>query len=156
MSNRSLDVLVPVFNEAEVLDVLFQRLASLFATEKIQELKLSRVRFVFIDDGSRDETARRIADRIREGFPGLLIRLSRNFGHQSALSAGFDHADADFIAVIDADLQDPPELVGEMIRKLDEGFDVVYGQRRSPTEGPLKKLAYWAFYPFLSIISEIH
>jgi dolichol-phosphate mannosyltransferase len=155
MSNRSLDVLVPVFNEAEVLDVLFQRLASLFATEKIQELKLSRVRFVFIDDGSRDETARRIADRIREGFPGLLIRLSRNFGHQSALSAGFDHADADFIAVIDADLQDPPELVGEMIRKLDEGFDVVYGQRRSRTEGPLKKLAYWAFYRFLAIISEI-
>src|SRR3981081_3106307 len=128
MSNRSLDVLVPVFNEEEVLDALFQRLATAFATEKLRELNLSTVRFVLIDDGSRDQTARRIADRIREGFPGLLIRLSRNFGHQSGLSAGFDHADADFIAVIDADLQDPPELVPEMIGKLDQGFDAVYGQ----------------------------
>src|SRR5579864_8673467 len=133
-TSRSLEILIPVFNEEVSLPDLFNRFNSVFSPEPMSRCHLSQVHYLFIDDGSSDQTPSIIAEKIRSGWPATLIRLSRNFGHQPALTAGMDHAQADLVAVIDADLQDPPELLFEMIRKMDEGFDVVYGERRHRQE----------------------
>jgi polyisoprenyl-phosphate glycosyltransferase len=155
MSSVSLDVLIPVYNEGEVLDVLFSRLSTSLAPARLEEAGVNRVRFIFIDDGSTDDSAQQIADRIRSGSSDLLLRLARNFGHQAALTAGLDHATADYVAIIDADLQDPPELLPEMILELRRGHDVVYGQRRSRKEAWPKRAAYWLFYRLLKMISDV-
>jgi len=150
----SLDIVIPVFNEDETLELLFQRLESVFSLAARSACGLSRVRYLFVDDGSRDRSAQIIADRIRAGAPALLLRLSRNFGHQAAIVAGLDHADADLIAVIDADLQDPPEELVPMIAKWRAGFDIVYGVRQHRKENPVKKACYYLFYVILYHLSE--
>ncbi|MGZ3652346.1 MAG: glycosyltransferase family 2 protein [Bdellovibrionota bacterium] len=155
MHTGTLDILIPFYNERPALEELLVRLNSCFSPQALTQANLRNVRFIFIDDGSSDGSAEFIAERIRGGLNALLLRLSRNFGHQQALSAGFDHADADFVAVIDADLQDPPELILPMISRLGEGYDIVFGQRRSRSEGWFLRFAYWAFYRLLAVISEV-
>jgi dolichol-phosphate mannosyltransferase len=85
----------------------------------------------------------------------VVYRLSRNFGHPNAVSAGLDHADADVVAVLDADLQDPPELVLEMLDRWRKGVDVVFAQRRKRKEGVFKRAGYWAFYRLVSLLSDL-
>jgi dolichol-phosphate mannosyltransferase len=85
----------------------------------------------------------------------VLYRFSRNFGHQNAVSAGIDHSEADLLAIIDADLQDPPELIPEMVGRWREGFDVVYAERKKRKESALKIAAYWLFYRLVALLSEI-
>lgn len=149
-----LDLVIPVFNEEEVLEMLFERLEHEFAPEQLARHGLHKVRFIFVDDGSVDRTAGKIAERIRAGFPAVLIRLTRNFGHQSAVTAGLANSDADLTAVIDADLQDPPKAILEMLALWREGYDVIYGQRRKRKEGPFKVFCYWLYYRILSFLSE--
>jgi len=151
----SLELIIPVFNEEAVLPALFERFASVLSPAALHQARLSHVHFLFIDDGSSDQTAPIVAARIRSGWPGTLIRLSRNFGHQSALTAGLDHADGDLVAILDSDLQDPPELILDMVSRIHEGYDVVYGERRSRTEPWFKKAAYWIFYRFYRLVSEV-
>lgn len=151
----SLDIVIPVFNEEAVIDALVERLRATFAPEALALHGVDRFRVLFVDDGSRDRTAAMIADHIRAGLPAVCLRLTRNFGHQAALSAGLDHADADLVAVMDADLQDPPELIWEMLGRLREGYHVAYAQRRDRQEGPIKRLGYWAFYRMLAVMSDI-
>ena len=99
-----------------------------------------------MDDGSRDDTFE-IANRIGAQDPHLkVLSFSRNFGHQAAVTAGLEYASGDIIAVIDADLQDPPEELGRFIDKCREGYDVVYAIRVKRKEGPLKRFAYFAYY----------
>jgi glycosyltransferase involved in cell wall biosynthesis len=135
----TLDVVVAVWNEEEVLALLFERLGSVFSSEKLQQLRIKTVRYLMIDGG----------------VPATLYRLSRNFGHQSAVGAGLDHARGDLVAIIDADLQDPPELIPDMVEKWREGHDVVYAQRRKRAENPLKLAGYWAFYRLVAFLADI-
>jgi polyisoprenyl-phosphate glycosyltransferase len=151
----SLDLVIPVWNEEAVLSLLFARLREAFSPERCAGSGIGSVRYVLVDDGSHDRTAELIRAEIEKGLPALLLRLSRNFGHQAAVSAGLDHARADLVAVIDADLQDPPELIHEMTARWRQGFDVVYGVRRRRKENPFKVAGYWAFYRLIALLSDL-
>jgi dolichol-phosphate mannosyltransferase len=151
----TLDVIIPLYNEAEVLDLLFAALDQTFSSRNLESRHVRRVRYLFVDDGSTDDSARIVAERIRGGAPAVLYRLSRNFGHASALSAGLDHATADLVAVLDADLQDPPAVVLTMIDKAREGYNVVFGQRRKRKESVFKRIGYWSFYRLIALLSDI-
>jgi glycosyltransferase involved in cell wall biosynthesis len=152
---ESLDIVVPVYNEEKVIDLLVNRLADVFSAPNRASRGLDRWRVTFVDDGSTDGTVGAIRRHIASGFPATCIRLSRNFGHQAAVSAGLDHADADAVAVIDADLQDPPELLWDMVDRLREGYDVVYGQRMNRTDPIAKRVGSWIFYRMATLLSEV-
>jgi glycosyltransferase involved in cell wall biosynthesis len=124
MTDRQrLDVVVPAFNEAAGLPVFHQRL-----TAVLDRIELAG-RIIYVDDGSRDETWSVLTALAAADPRVATLRLSRNFGKELALTAGLDYADADAVVVIDADLQDPPELIPEFIARWRDGFDVVYGTR---------------------------
>ena len=151
----TVDLIIPLYNEADVLDLLFDTLDRTFCPENLAPRNVAGVRYVFVDDGSSDASARIIAERIRAGASAALYRLSRNFGHANAVSAGIDHATADLVAVLDADLQDPPAVVLEMIDRAREGHNVVFGQRRKRKEHVLKRAGYWTFYRLVAFLSDI-
>ena len=123
--------------------------------ENLQLNQINSVRYLFIDDGSKDKSAEIINGYIKEGINATLYRFTRNFGHQNAVSAGLDNSTSDVVAVLDADLQDPPEVVLLMIAEWRKGYDVVYGVRKKRKENFLKRSAYWIFYRLLSYLSEI-
>ncbi len=151
----TLDIVIPVHNEEKVLDLLFQKLQVVFSSETQRKHGLKSVRYLLIDDGSKDQSANIVCRHIASGIPATLYRLSRRFGHQNAVSAGFEKSNADVIACIDADLQDPPEVILEMIAKWRQGYDVVYGQRQKRKENFIKVAGYWLFYRLLAYLSEI-
>jgi len=151
----TLEIVIPVYNEGEVVGLLLDRLARAFAPEELRAHGVSRVSLLFVDDGSTDDTATLLAARIEAGLDARLIRFSRNFGHQSAVCAGLDRADADLVAIIDADLQDPPELILPMVDRWRTGADVVYARRRRRRASALKKLGYWMFYRMVAFLSDI-
>jgi dolichol-phosphate mannosyltransferase len=144
-----ISLVVPAFNESAVLKALYERVAAAAQTwGDTWEL-------IIVDDGSRDDTFE-IASRIGAHDPHLkVLSFSRNFGHQAAVTAGLEYASGDIIAIIDADLQDPPEELNRFINKCREGYDVVYAIRVKRKEGPLKRLAYFAYYRFLRQLSSI-
>ncbi len=117
-------IVVPGYNEEAVLPELWRRLSAVVAGAADYEF-----RFVFVDDGSRDGTYAVMAALALSDPRITAIKLSRNFGKEAAMTAGLDHADADWIVVIDADLQDPPELIPDLLAKAQQGFDVVYARR---------------------------
>lgn len=148
-ARRSLCVLIPVFNEAESLPHLVPRVFA--ALEGLP----ADVRLLFVDDGSSDgsgDQLRRLSDQDpRIGF----LRLSRNFGKETAMTAGLDHADADAVVILDADLQDPPELVHEFWKHFEAGFDNVYGVRTSRAgETMVKKATAAGFYRTIDRMSR--
>lgn len=144
-------MVIPVFNEEECLDHLVGRLNSLRNTLAA----LTNVEFLFVDDGSQDQSLSKLLDHAAAMPHVKVIALSRNFGHQLAVTAGIDHATGDFVALIDADLQDPPEVLAPMLEKIQSGFDVVYGQRRSRRgETLFKKASASLFYRMLSRMCE--
>jgi dolichol-phosphate mannosyltransferase len=153
---RTLDLVIPIYNEAESLEMLFQELDRTFSRANLASKDIGRVRYLFVDDGSSDASARIVSEKIRAGAPAALYRLSRNFGHANALCAGLDHATADLVAVLDADLQDPPAVVLEMIDRAREGYNVIFGQRRKRKENVLKRLGYWSFYRLVAVLSDIN
>src|SRR5258708_31068507 len=116
-SGRSLYIVIPMFNESDVLTLLFDQLTEVFSAASLQARGIAKVRFLFVDDGSSDDSAAQIANRIRLGWNGIVVCLSRNFGHQAAVAAGLDHTEADLVAVMDADLQDPPRLILDMVQR---------------------------------------
>jgi len=150
-----LDIIIPVFNEELVVENLFARLETAFDASVRASHQIKSVRLLLVDDGSTDGTAARIAEHIRAGLSARLIRLSRNFGHQAALCAGLHHADASLVAIMDADLQDPPEVILEMLAAWRQGADVAFGVRRNRKEGVVKKLAYAGFYRLYSFLAEV-
>ncbi len=136
-----LSVVLPVFNEIETLDELRKRLLSVLdSCGRTYEI-------VLVDDGSHDGSFEKMASFSREDCRIRVVRLSRNFGHQMALTAGVDAARGRLVAVMDADLQDPPELLPLMLAKADEGFEVVYAVRAAREgEGAFKKATAHLFY----------
>jgi dolichol-phosphate mannosyltransferase len=149
------DVVIPIWNEQDVLPFLLERLDAIFAPSHLREHAIKDVRFLFVDDGSTDRSASILAESIQRGLPAVLLRLTRNYGHQNAVSAGMAASRGDVTAVIDADLQDPPELILEMLEKWREGADVVYARRRARDENPLKRLGYWGFYRLVALLADI-
>jgi polyisoprenyl-phosphate glycosyltransferase len=153
-SLQTLHIVIPVWNEERMIDLLVKRLAAVFSPANCTTHRLGSWNVIFVDDGSTDRTAELIRAHIERGFPAVCLRLSRNFGHQSAVSAGLDHADADAVAVMDADLQDPPELIWDMLERLRDGYDVAYAQREKRADPWLKRLGYWSFYRLIALLSE--
>ena len=151
----SLDIVIPCYNEEEMIVILLETLEEVFCPETLRRCDIHTVRYVIVDDGSTDRTPYLVNQYIERNLPIMLIRLSRNFGHQNAVSAGLSHADADLVAVIDSDLQDPPQLILDMVSKWREEFDVVYGQRRKRKGNALKRLFYWLFYRLVATLAEI-
>lgn len=138
---RLLSLVIPAYNEGPVLPLLRRVLERLVVTMAC-ELEL-----IFVDDGSTDETARLLMEWASQDKRVKVISLARNFGHQAAATAGLDHARGQAVVLMDADLQDPPELVHEMLQKYCEGYDVVYAQRVAREgEGILKRVTAWLFY----------
>ncbi len=125
MSKRDLiSVVVPVFNEIDVVDSFYERIGGVFASLSELDHEL-----LFVEDGSSDGTFERLSE-LADADPSVrILKFSRNFGHQIAITAGIDHARGDAIVVIDVDLQDPPEVIIDFVAKWREGFDVVYGVR---------------------------
>ena len=125
-----LSIIIPCYNEEEVLPLTLERLKSLSAKWCSRD-DFESIEFLFVDDGSQDRTAELLAEATHEYRQFKVIHLSRNFGHQAALLAGYEFAKGDIIVSLDADLQDPPELVITMLEKLKEGFDIIYAARKS-------------------------
>jgi dolichol-phosphate mannosyltransferase len=151
----TLDLIIPLYNEAEVLDLLFETLDKTFSRENLASRRIVDVQYILIDDGSSDPSASIVSQHIRDGAPATLYRLSRNFGHAHAVSAGIDHSTADFVAILDADLQDPPAVLLEMIDRARDGYNVVFGQRRKRKEHVIKRAGYWTFYRLVAFLSDI-
>jgi glycosyltransferase involved in cell wall biosynthesis len=140
-AHELLSVVVPAFNEAEGLRRFHDRLSAV-----LQDLPL-QAEIVYVNDGSRDATLDVMRDLAAGDRRVAIVDLSRNFGKEIALTAGLDHARGDAVVVIDADLQDPPELIPELVRRWREGHDVVYAKRSARDgESWLKKLTAFAFY----------
>jgi polyisoprenyl-phosphate glycosyltransferase len=144
-----LSVVVPVFDEQENLGELYRRLVATLAP-----LALS-FELIFVNDGSRDRTPALLQGLARGDSRVLVLDLARNFGHQVAISAGLDYARGQAVIIMDADLQDPPEVLPEFIARWREGYEVVYAVRAQRKEGPLKRAAYSAFYRLLRRVAQI-
>jgi len=146
-----LSIIVPCYNEEDVIEITHQRLL------KVVDDAPWDMKVLYINDGSKDNTLE-ILKRITKSDPRFsIITFSRNFGHQAAVSAGIHNCTGDFAAIIDADLQDPPELIPEMIElALKENANIVYGQRRSRKgESYLKKASAKSFYRLLNKLSDV-
>ncbi len=150
LDRRLFSVIVPVYNEEPNLEAMARRLLAVFG-----ELAFDDHEILFVDDGSTDRseaTLRRLCAldrRVRALF------LTRNFGHQAAVSVGIAECRGSVVAVIDGDLQDPPDLFAEMVSVLEAGADVAYGVRRSREEPALLRLGYWLFYRLQARLSSI-
>jgi len=142
-------VVVPVYNEEETVPVLYQRL------EKVLSELQESYEIVFVNDGSRDNTMNAIKNISSKNPSVKAIELSRNFGLQIAYSAGIDHASGKAVIVMDGDLQDPPELIPQLIAKWKEGYDVVYTIKTKRKENVLKRFAFAAFYRILKAVSAV-
>lgn len=143
-------VIVPLYNEELVLRVTYVRL------KKVMESIGETYEIVLVDDGSRDGTLEIARDICRQDGTVKLLSFSRNFGHQVAITAGMDHASGKAVIVIDADLQDPPEVIPAMVEKWKEGYEVVYGKRvKRMGETFFKKASAKAFYRTLRGLTEV-
>lgn len=138
---EKVSVVVPFLNEQENLPELYSRLSAVFAGRN------EEVEFLFVDDGSTDGSFQWLEKVSAEDSRVRKLQLARNFGHQAAITAGIDHATGDAVIIMDADLQDPPEILPDLIAKWNEGFEVVYAVRRKRAgESFLKKLLAASFY----------
>lgn len=148
---KKITILIPAYNEQEVLDTLYDRLFEL--GENIKKYSLE---FLFVNDGSRDKTLEIIKELAKKDSRISYVNLSRNFGKETAMIAGFDHVNSDACVIIDADLQDPPELIPEMIKYWEEGYDDVFARRRSRAgESFLKKKTSELYYKMLQSSTTI-
>ena len=148
---KKISMIVPIYNETAVIQEFYRRASSALAALEGLDYEI-----VFVDDGSRDDSYAQLQALASDDERIRVLKFSRNFGHQIAITAGLDHAVGDCIVVIDADLQDPPEVVSKMVDKWREGYDVVYG-KRSDREGEtfMKLLTAKLFYRVLDKMVRI-
>lgn len=146
-----ISVIVPIHNEEDNIPLLYARLRTV-----LQEMGLS-FELLFVNDGSRDNSLAAIQTLAAQDTAVKYIHLSRNFGHQVAVTAGLDHCRGAAAVIIDADLQDPPELIKDLYAKLKEGYEVVYAKRRSRKgESALKKFTAKLFYRMMRRMTQIN
>lgn len=148
---KTISILIPAYNEEEVLGHLYKRLQEL--AENVAEYEFE---FLFVNDGSRDKTLEILRELAQKDHRISYVNLSRNFGKETAMIAGLDHVTGDATVIIDADLQDPPELIPQMISFWEEGYDDVYAKRRSRAgESWFKKKTSTWFYSVLQRSTSI-
>jgi len=143
-----ISVVVPIFNEKEILPELHRRLAAV--ADRLGE----PVELLFVDDGSRDGSAAWLDAKAAEDKRVGVLHLSRNFGHQPACSAGLEAARGDAVVLMDGDLQDPPEVIPELVRAWRDGAEVAYARRRARDEDASRGFAFRAFYALFGRLTE--
>ena len=148
---KKISIIIPAYNEEESLPLLYDRLSKVILNLKNYEFEL-----LFINDGSKDNTLK-IIKKLREKDSKIsYVDFSRNFGKEVAMIAGLDYAKGDCVIFIDADLQDPPELIPELIKYWEEGYDDVYARRRSRKgETFLKKFTSKMYYKVLQSLTRV-
>jgi polyisoprenyl-phosphate glycosyltransferase len=147
-----LSVVLPAFNEREALPHTYERLTAMRRPLAALDVELE---LVFVNDGSRDDTARLLEEYATADDGVRAVNLTRNFGHQAAVTAGLSFARGDAVVIMDCDLQDPPELLPLLLDRWREGYHVVYAVRKKRKEWFGKRFAYWAFYRLMAHISEL-
>lgn len=145
---KLLSLVVPAFNEEEAMEQSFER------TYRAMSSIGYPFEIIYIDDGSRDRTWEIISRLAREHEEVKALRFSRNFGHQLAVTAGMDEAKGDAVIIMDADLQDPPEVIADMVKAWEQGADMAYGKRmHRKGETAAKKFTAWCYYRLLNFMS---
>ncbi len=145
---KLLSLVVPAFNEEEAMEQSFER------TYRAMRSIGYPFEIIYIDDGSRDRTWEIISRLAREHEEVRALRFSRNFGHQLAVTAGMDEAKGDAVIIMDADLQDPPEVIADMVKAWEQGADIAYGKRmHRKGETAAKKFTAWCYYRLLNFMS---
>lgn len=150
MKPARLSVAVPLYNEESGVAELVQRLGDVLASVPGGPHEM-----VFVDDGSSDRTFEILEDAAGKDPRIVAVSLSRNFGHQAALSAAIDHTTGDLVVVMDGDLQDPPEEIPRFLEEQSKGYDVVYARRVRRKEGWLLRLSYFIFYRLIASVSNV-
>ncbi|MFL5802218.1 MAG: glycosyltransferase family 2 protein [Roseiflexaceae bacterium] len=145
----NVSVVIPVYNEAENLSSLYARLTAVLETNTLD------YEIVFVDDGSNDTSLAQMHALAAANSRVVIVELARNFGHQVAISAGLDQSHGGAVVVMDADLQDPPEVLPQFIAKWREGYDVVYAVREQRKESWPKRVVYALFYRLLQRVANI-
>lgn len=150
MNKELISVVVPMYYEELVAQECYNRL------KEVMELNNINYEFIFVNDGSKDRTLEILREISKNDERAKVVSFSRNFGHQNAVTAGVFHASGDAIVIIDADLQDPPEVIPQMLQKWKEGFHVVYAKRKERKgETWFKLITAKYFYKFLQSMSEV-
>jgi len=149
-SKFRLSLAIPIHNEADVLPELLRRTRAV-----LDELRGGPHEIVLVDDGSRDQSFEILEEAARNDPRILAISLSRNFGHQAALTAALDHATGDAVVVMDGDLQDVPEAIPQFVERYDDGYDVVYARRIRRKEPWTLRLCYFVFYRIMARLSDV-
>ncbi len=145
-----LSLAIPVYNEREVLPTLVARVGAV-----LDKIPGGPHEIVMVDDGSSDGTADLLEQEAAKDSRIVAVLLSRNFGHQTAITAAMDQVNGDVIVIMDGDLQDPPEVIPQLLAKHAEGYDVVYAQRGERQEGWYLRVCYWLFYRLVAMLSNI-
>lgn len=148
---KKISLVIPMYYEEQVAEECYKRVSNV-----LKELKDYEYEIIFVNDGSKDKTLE-ILENIAEKDKNVkIISFSRNFGHQAAVTAGLKYVTGDAIVIMDADLQDPPELVPDMLKKWEEGYEVIYGKRKTREgESAFKLLTAKAFYSTLNKLSDV-
>jgi len=144
-----LSVVIPIYNEEANIPVLYSRIVAVLEAQAID------FEIIFVDDGSCDRSAHCVSELRENDHRVIVVELARNFGHQVAITAGLDFARGKAIAIMDADLQDPPEVLPGFIAKWREGNDVVYAIREQRKEGWIRRISYRVFYRLLRHVANI-
>lgn len=148
---KKVSVVIPMYYEEEVANECYQRMKGVLTAIANYEYEI-----VFINDGSKDKTLEILEEIAKEDKNVKVLSFSRNFGHQCAVTAGIKHVSGDAIVIIDADLQDPPELIPEMLKLWEQGYEVIYGKRKlREGESKFKLLTAKMFYQTLNALSDV-
>ncbi len=149
IDQRLLSVVVPCYNETAVIGEAHRQLLTTLGDQRFG------LELIYVDDGSHDDTLAKLRGFSDHDKRVKVLGLSRNFGHQLAVTAGLDHCSGDAVAIIDADLQDPPEVILDMITQWEQGCDVAYGQRTDrPAESWFKLISAGCFYRLINALSD--
>jgi dolichol-phosphate mannosyltransferase len=149
-SSPRISLAIPVYNEEAVVPELLRRTIAV-----LDDLPAGPHEIVFVDDGSSDQTVELLENAAQDDSRLVVVALSRNFGHQTALAAALDHVSGDVAVLMDGDLQDPPEAIPLLVESYQQGYDVVYVLRINRKEAWWLRLCYWLFYRLLATLSPV-
>ena len=151
MENKKVSVVIPMYYEEEVAQECYNRMKKV-----LNELKNYYSEIIFVNDGSKDKTLDILEEIAKKDKDVKVVSFARNFGHQCAVTAGLKYVTGDVVCIIDADLQDPPELIKEMLKKWEEGYEVIYGKRKTREgESFFKLFTAKSFYKILNFFSDV-
>ena len=151
MEKRKISVVIPMYYEEEVAKECYNRMKKV-----LNEMKEYNNEIIFINDGSKDKTLEILEEIASHDKNVKVISFARNFGHQCAVTAGLKYVTGDVVCIIDADLQDPPELIKDMVKKWEEGYEVIYGKRKTREgESFFKLFTAKMFYKTLNFFSDV-